>query len=633
LSSTPLSSAAHATGVLPVDTSATADHLVGPSGEPVWPAACREDLEALTCLADVFSAPIHHVQGRVGSSERSTDDVVVALGDGVESAAELYAHLTQRAVRYARDLESLRDVRARGVVVTTPEWIDERLLDELYGDVRQESAPGVIWADHPRGLRQQVLRRSAACVFTGPRQQAWIDFSPIQGARWDVDPARELLTLADSPARVREGLAAGAGVLHICTHSDGIDADFGSDLVLCPFDAYSAAFDDRRSPRCWATRFCHRRAQPVAVARSSGALLSPSALRARILVWNVCLGLLHPRGIVGTEWGMTARLIDESILGAVITPLGIVLTNPGVAQALCRDLIGGVPAGAAVARFNRSAAARRIGLRMCLIGEPRLRLQTTPPPAPPRRPRIAVRSSFGTAGEADGSGFLRLFFDHILSYEVDPLASLATAARKAIGEYDQAVAALGDAEAEKGAGPRLRDAALRFLLSPQYSSDDGSWLPLARAIQTEARPRHCPFCRRRAVSILTALGITGASPRRLLVCARCGLVEDAPIRSTASFTIDGSIVTLAADRSPQSAAGLALRSKHHPDTRGWDWPRRPDGGLAERFEIPGPWPIGPMDIYLYHLHGASLAVLSTEARGPAAVPPTVSGEPPPAYRT
>ena len=60
-----------------------------------------------------------------------------------------------------------------------------------------------------------------------------------------------------------------------------------------------------------------------------------------------------------------------------MTTWQITMGAPADTEPLARDLARGTPLGKALARFNRSASARRTGQLMCLLGDPDLRLSTT----------------------------------------------------------------------------------------------------------------------------------------------------------------------------------------------------------------------------------------------------------------
>jgi hypothetical protein len=107
----------------------------------------------------------------------------------------------------------------------------------------------------------------------------------------------------------------------------------------------------------------------------SGVVISPDGFSARVLVLDVCRGLLPADGPLDPAWGFLYRMLHSPLIGAILTPWEITISDFTLTDVLSSALDRGVPAGRALAALLRSTAARRHGYRMCLLGDPRVRAQ------------------------------------------------------------------------------------------------------------------------------------------------------------------------------------------------------------------------------------------------------------------
>ena len=191
---------------------------------------------------------------------------------------------------------------------------------------------------------------------------------------------------------VLAGLDRGAGVLSVSTHSDGIDAFITRLLTLCPFDHIPQSADSNRSPVCCVTGFCHRSEIPIAQAMVDRRLLSVSAMSARVLVWNVCNGIIPSSGNLGKvldiNWGLIPRMLDSARIGSILTTWYHTLWTQLPIETLSAAIASGIPVGVALGDFHRSPASRMSGIRLCLLGDPRTALPPASSPTPHYRQEI-----------------------------------------------------------------------------------------------------------------------------------------------------------------------------------------------------------------------------------------------------
>jgi hypothetical protein len=597
-----------------VDRSPRGEFLRSAEGSPVWPAGSAEELADLARVAELCGARIEEVHAKPGEAKAGRE-VVVALGEGVEDLARLYAHLTGRQVRSARDLTELAEGVRPAVVVTTEAWFTAELMDVLYAAEHAGPAPGILCARDLEGLRRQVLLRSAAAALSGPLKAGRIDVRPLLPIPRLVTPTKELLGGKASPSELRAALGKGAGLLTLLTHTDGIDGCLGP-LTLCPMDRRPADADPDRSPACQMTGMCHRLDLPLEEALHSDSLLAPEGLSARLLVLYGCWGALLNDSVVDAAWGMAPRLQASPDLGAVVTTWKMDLYNPEALEVLARPLSRGVPVGEALGRLLRSATARRIGLRMCLLGDPRVCFPATEPGPrskrkPTSRPAEATETRGKRADDLGGLAFLRAHLLERLPYLSDELGQSAQAALDEIEAYECAVwRGVPLPAVEEMHGHPMRSAVLDCLCA-LGSVPALRWMNLARSFRAEPSGERCFGCGQRTEALVMRTRVAGAPARRMLNCPRCGFVEDRSVRAGAIPVAvrEGSTVRL---QGPLPDANWAARLVLDPPLASlkkcWEWPAGPDGKPAAVFEPPEPWPVGPLRLAFFRMVGGDLSI-------------------------
>src|SRR5205807_1310866 len=81
-----------------------------------------------------------------------------------------------------------------------------------------------------------------------------------------------------------------------------------------------------------------------------------------------------------------------------------------------------------------------------------------------------------------------------------------------------------------------RRAVLRYLESTNDFTE--RWLKNA-VVRDESRGAECPVCSSAATVTRASLRIAGTDDRIVVRCARCGVVEDAPVGSRVTLEVDG----------------------------------------------------------------------------------------------
>ncbi|HEU5060872.1 MAG TPA: hypothetical protein VFU21_30285, partial [Kofleriaceae bacterium] len=325
------------------------DHLVDRDGEPVWPLRSPEDRQAVEVVAGLFAAELAFVRGRAGLARASWEEVV-AVGAEHEREARLHAHLTCRRFRGVRSAAALAIEAPPAVVVTSLDHLSPALTDAVH---RGGAGPGFVVAG-AGPLRRQVLRRAAAARLVTPAAVPRADLHPFAEP---VARAHPVSARGDAGDRVRALIAAGAGVLSVLTHSDGVDASLG-DLVLCPMGEPVAGADPARSPSCWSSGICHRLSRPLEEALTSGRIARADEIRCRVLLWNACFTLAYPGDPLDPRWSLLARLLEAPGIGAVAIAPDLSHDTAASLEPLAAALARGVRRGDALGEHNRHPVRR-----------------------------------------------------------------------------------------------------------------------------------------------------------------------------------------------------------------------------------------------------------------------------------
>jgi hypothetical protein len=602
-----------------IDRSSAAGCLIHDGGVPVWPAHDPETFKSLNKLARAAGVRLKEVKGLSGKT-RGGGRLVFALGREAEPAARLYAHLTLRHVRVIESGALVAGSRRRpDVLVTTPAMVDARLMDALYTNARGRTVPGIICGSPDGGLIKQVIVRAAAARLGDSPRNRFVELyptAPFERARLS---GRLVLGGGATAAEVREALTAGADVVTILSHGDGVDALLNPALTLCPMDELPPGVTAERAPYCQVTGLCFRHGVSVEKALRSGLTLSPRAIDARILVLGVCHGVLCAQGEIDPSWGYLHALLSNGRLGALVTSWSVVTPSPAMLKPLLSSLYSGETLGRATARLNNSPLARKFGVRFCLFGDPDIRVKTAAcRPAPARRAK-RVKKAEGTGRHSQVNfgdlSFLRAYVVSAASKCSGPLAALAEDALRAVHSYE--AGAWGGKEVEgpgDALGERMRKAVLDFLYQ-RGTVISHDWVNLS--VSQQPLPRTpCFNCGLLVNGTVYKFRLPSIAPRRLRICARCSIIEDAPATSdlTISMTAGGRIVLGGTLPRENWTAGLRLGCQNDPESHGHLWPADDKGAPAREFAPPAPWPPGPLKVALVMLAGASISVVNVPGR-------------------
>jgi hypothetical protein len=626
---------------LPVDNAIPYIHVGADSGElwaldgqPVWPVATQSQFLALQAMVHTMGGSARESRGSkqslIGGAE-----VVAALGDIVADEARLYAHLTRRDTVVVGGAEQAASTDRLAVLIALEADLDYDLVAALYDREGDIGAPGIVYAPTIARLREQVLVRTAAAHLCCPLARRRIDLFPrLAFDRINIGADWVLLGRHATAASMRSALGSNAGLLHLQTTSDGLDALLRPDLVLCAVHDAVPDAPVRTRPVCMLTGFCHRTLQSVKSAAESDKLLAPEAIAARVFVLDACWGWRPPLRVSDPAWGFTERLLQSFRTGVLLTPWEITLSAPYISAELIGSLAAGESAGTALATHIHRWKNTN-GHRMCLIGDPRVRL-----------PKPGAGSGVHPILYEEGVDVSR---SATITRSLAFLRAYVTAARRvghvyedlsedvmtALVECEDAVLDLRSLEeGEAAVGPRLRRALLRFLAG-RWSVSARTWAPWVAEQRNTGVAIPCWVCGVEARRFESRLWIAGQPERIVLACPNCGHVADLPkgvrlefeVSSDGTFRLSGDTTAANAMFAIQSHRrqgerilplddGTDERDEDEPRLElAFPWPEL-DAGLAHEFKPLTTWPEGPLRVAVFVVwREFELGILSTQARG------------------
>jgi hypothetical protein len=569
------------------------------TGYPIWPYVDGETLSALTHIAQLFDSTIIEEKPSPARGEQSRSQrrgLVMSVRAEAYDVALLYAHLTNR--RFEADEGNALLARRPDVVVAPLDVLTPDFLRELYSDPGW--APGLITAGSPAALLRQALLRAAALRLCGRTSGKRVDVRPLaEHGRIDIGFWEVLGRVADH-AQIRHALGSGSELLTICTVGDGIDVALGP-LLLCPMTRTLAAVSEGVAPSCVVSGTCHRAHIPMADVPTSSRFVAPEAIAAKVLVLHACWGIQPAGSLYDPIWGYGYRLANHDRLGAMLTTWQLTIGRPSDLEPLARDLGRGTCLGKALARFNRSASARRTGQLMCLLGDPDLRVFTQVRNPVLRRAPRHERSLHDYDAQLV---FLAAYLSTIDPKE-ESNASLAVA-RDAVAACQRRVWTGLETAADEPAAAVMRQAVVQFLCMHR-TIPSKHWIDLAYPVSEKASGSRCFACGQFDREVTFRLRLVGAGARKMKICIRCGLTEDRPAKAQrVSLAVDRDVarLSLSPPRGGWTASALFLPNVGSPVVR--RWPTAEDGKPASMTPIFEPSaPRGAGQVLLFMIDGAS----------------------------
>lgn len=588
--------------------------LVDGVGESVWPVPSGRSRAALEGYAAAISCRLENVETRIARSQRRRSGLVVALGQGTREAAELYGHLTYRRTVVAQKASDIFSQGAPAVVVVEPDILGPRFLEALYEPDKAVVAPGILSAEDPENLLHQVLLRSAA-VRLGGSGRRFLEFYPWSEFGETVTGRISRIGGLANYVNVREMLTRGSDVLTVLTHSDGIDAMLAPELLCCAMAEPPDNADMSRAPYCVLTKHCFRLGVPVEEALTSGQILHPGEIAARILLLASCFGVMSQDSDPDRRWGILFPLLNSDRLGAVVTTWGPYLSSPSDLPPLLRTLYVGKPVGVALGEFNASSAAIQAGLRFCLFGDPAVRVPQEGAHLEQDGGYRDVTDAPPTSGH-DQSAIL--FLAAVLANAgvsgncSQDAASTARAALQHVRRYQHIAMNGHQPEVPGGVGPKMREAIMAFLRAYERGLSV-DWKPLACDQGFKVDGDRCTNCGLPTQLEVYRFRPAGVDDRVVRSCRECSLTADMPASAELYIWLRGERLYIegAMPRDPWLAqVRLAYRDRLHEFV--YLWPKREDGSPKRSFLRPRPSSADALRLSVDLMIGARLVTLRLE---------------------
>jgi hypothetical protein len=614
---------------LPVAAAPPDGLLVDSSGRPVWPVTAP-DRSALHELGKVFGFSLEEVSATRSELEPAGGGAVVALGAESAPAARLYAHLTGRSWAVVEDAARLPPPDRFDVLVMLEDCLTSTLLDGLYAP-HLSRAPGVLCSNSVEGLRSQVLMRSAAGALGGDGTCRRVDVLPVVDIATEESPSLTVLGARSRREDLISALSDGQTVLTVFTHSDGVDADLGPQLVMCPLDRAWESDPAAGKPTCQVTRQCYRLKVPLDDLVGSTLLLHPDRIAARAFIFNACIGVMPADSNVDPAFSLGARLLRNHRIGAMLTSWRPTICTPYDTELLSRLLLDGVPIGTAVARHNAMQASLQTGHRFGLFGDPALRVvprEDAPAQEVPRSiagdvtedPRLAGAPSRPVPG--DQVTLLKACLggqDHPRVGSSLPLSAIPNeraAALNAIEAYEAASRNGGDPGGiDERAGCAMRRAIADLVARRGRFCD--LWLQYAAGSKMLTLAPRCRGCSNSTILYEIALKLDGVEPRHLEICSRCGFTRDVPRGFEMALHVHEGRVLRLEDNLPDDrwAGALTVQYRWPLPTDTWPWPSAPNGAPARELVLPEDLRPVPVVITVTLLVGTQIFLTSRAVRG------------------
>jgi hypothetical protein len=585
--------------------------LVTAAGRPVWPVTSPQELAALEETARRVGASVDVVDSANvhAGPTAALGGTVVCDEPTLRAQARLYAHLTQRRLVDTADLSDLSDIDDLEIFICSSTKITEGLLDRLY-DPERAKHPGIIYGRTSEELHAQILRASASAYLKTAAPGLHVRLWPERGAG-----------SPEEHRAVLEAIGLDASVMVLMSHSDGLDAALAKGLIACPIRSNVRA-PEHRTPECGHSGWCHRLKLPVTEAFNLQRLVKPDALRARVLVWSACYGVLDDGAPLARQWSLVHRFALNPRLNVILAKWRCSWGH-GPLHELVERLGAGVSVGEAVRAFNASPGVVERCSQLAIIGDPNVTS-----PLSEHYPRLdpfysAQASSLTDAGPCyvyercapgplsqEDESRLELLEQSIRgpvsrSNPADPLGIA--------GSDFAACAAAFRADPSPVQKVALQKAALRcYRHLPDVIPE---WAPLARTQRCSvAGP--CGQCGISTSQALHELKTNNGS-RRVRACVRCQIIEDSPVGLDLDFRIlpDRSLELLGVAPAAHFVGAGVIWSTNPVDGSAFEWPCGPDQLPVRRLQVDARWPRGVARVAVWMMFDLQYVMLKHRTVG------------------
>ena len=586
------------------------DLLCDSEGRPAWPVADEETRELLTESASLFGGLLKEVDGRAAASSPDNGEIVTGVGD-VADGATLYAHLTNRRVRMIKSPAELSDRKSVSIVVFCGPRLDRDIVQWLALSPPQHAATGIIWGRTPQALIRQVAWRACAASLNGP----------LDTAQYRVQCSSDTATPENLHVgrQLRKGLGAGAGVLTIEGHSDGLFQWLQGGTALCTRAAWPLDAKDTMLPQCVETNFCYRLDRSMDSVLAEERLIPPEAIAARIMVHIGCHSAFVGSPSVDAIWGMLPRLVANPRIGALLTTPSLSISiREVIYRELAQFLVAGVPVGDAMRLLEENPTMQELGYRLLLFGDPRVQGGHMAARELRVRDGDSLQISSSSA-KAVGSPVLQR---EMMELELFRLLALVDTAKgpDADASSQELMSCIADFEA-RDIGPddlertkALQRAALNRLAYTKVRLNE-AWAPRSHVHQSNSIIQ-CPNCAWRGAS--RRIVLPSGAEREFYDCPGCSDVWDRPHPNPpVRLEIKFPEFLLTGDRGDSIlSAGWYVVRLQSEETEMRPWPVDENGDLEERLVVDlESLASGPLKVYGVLISDLSIQAIGARARG------------------
>jgi hypothetical protein len=202
--------------------------------------------------------------------------------------------------------------------------------------------------------------------------------------------------------------------------------------------------------------------------------------------------------------------------------------------------------------------------------------------------------------------------------------SLVRKAVCATDQYEQALRQGRSTETGRDArGPLMRRAILQ-LLCRRGSRPSTDWNQYSKLTRCTPSAQACFSCGRPTFIWFMRMRVACGITRRMISCARCGFIEEAPAKYPQLKFIERNLELHLIGPLPTrgwSAVVLVdpgLEPNERPKRTWCLWPATAEGGPVRSLRMQIAWQPWPMNVTLFLMDGASLVALTHNGRAPRA---------------
>lgn len=586
-----------------------ADLMRGEDGEPVWPVRGTGQTAEFKKYCQSLGVALVACDAMVSAdAPESGLGLVIATRD-TEREGRLFAHLIGAAIRVtdtAQDL--LQEVSHDGVrsIVLRPSDVSSSLLDALYGNRRDLSAPGLIIGDPGAELRDQVIRRAVAS-----KAQNRPGICELAPAECDASAALAeggFVSLSQAASdEVRGVLSRGLNTVLLSTHSDGVDAYLGGEHTLCALGQSDFLTEGRHY--CQQTGHCTRRNADVEKVINGKQLFAPEQIAAGKLVLSVCYTAFSADQHLPFRDTLIWRILRDSNVAAVAGARGVLGANNALHAPLLDTIQRGGTFGEGIAALNRSQLLKNAGTYYVLYGDSFARFH----PEDAEWICDEIKAAKPPVDEASQTARGNLHF--LSTYLRLALIEAADAAETCcLDALDLCLDAsllteTGQSLETDDVGPALRDAVLGFVRhrGVVVSSD---WWKMVRNAAPEGTGT-CGSCGQNTQITRNTFWNTTLSDRLVTSCRNCGIVADQTDGRHFGFCRNGDVFELDVNIDGHDwMAALRIGCTNESLSKMIPWPSDENGHPMRHFAPEMQMPPGRLRYTLVLMRGADLGLAS-----------------------